>query len=96
MWGMRPYDRNINPVENLVVTVGAIGEGFHNYHHTFPHDYSTSEYGWHLNLTTMFIDAMATIGQVTDRKKMAADLVERRKARTGDGSNGVFSFLKKT
>ena len=31
--------------ENLFVAFGAIGEGFHNYHHTFPQDYSTSEFG---------------------------------------------------
>ena len=35
------------------------GEGFHNYHHTFPHDYSASEWRWSLNLTTFFIDIMA-------------------------------------
>ena len=27
MWGNRPYDKNINPVENFFVTFGAIGEG---------------------------------------------------------------------
>ncbi|KAL6475725.1 hypothetical protein MHYP_G00167650 [Metynnis hypsauchen] len=58
MWGNRPYDVNINPRENRFVTFSAIGEGFHNYHHTFPYDYSTSEYGWKLNLTTCFIDLM--------------------------------------
>ena len=35
------------------------GEGFHNYHHTFPHDYSASEWRWGLNVTTFFIDSMA-------------------------------------
>ena len=89
MWGMRPYDKFINPVENIFVTLGAVGEGFHNYHHTFPQDYSTSEFGWRFNLTTLFIDFWAALGQVTDRKKMSKELVERRKNRTGDGSNGI-------
>ena len=29
MWGNHPYDIHINPSENLLVTLGAVGEGFH-------------------------------------------------------------------
>ena len=92
MWGNKPYDRHINPAENFFVTFGAVGEGFHNYHHTFPSDYSTSEYGWRLNLTTLFIDTLAALGQTYDRKKMAPEAVFRRKDRTGDGTDG-FNYL---
>jgi stearoyl-CoA desaturase (delta-9 desaturase) len=70
------------------VTFGAIGEGFHNYHHVFPMDYNTSEFGWHVNITSLTIDLMALIGQVYDRKKMSHEAVFRRKNRTGDGSEG--------
>ena len=68
------------------MTLGAIGEGFHNYHHVFPQDYQTSEYGRHLNLTCVIIDLMAMIGQVYDRKKMSPEMILRRKERTGDGT----------
>ncbi|KAK3601843.1 hypothetical protein CHS0354_041764 [Potamilus streckersoni] len=84
IWGMHPYDKRINPGENPVVSFGACGEGFHNYHHVFPHDYSTSEYGWKLNVTTLFIDTMAAIGQAYDLKKVSLDAVRRRRERTGD------------
>ncbi|XP_013062343.1 acyl-CoA desaturase-like [Biomphalaria glabrata] len=86
MWGQRPYDERINPAENLGVAFCATGEGFHNYHHVFPHDYSTSEYGWHFNLTTMFIDTMYFLGQAYDRRKIPMDVIMKRKLRTGDGS----------
>ena len=88
MFGNKPYDRHINPVENAFVTMGAIGEGFHNYHHTFPSDYSASEFGWKFNPTTMFIDFMAWIGQVEGRKKISNEMVSAHKIRTGDGSEG--------
>lgn len=81
--GMRPYDKNINPAENLLVTIGAIGEGFHNYHHTFPQDYATSEFGSLLNPTTVFINAMAKIGWAYDLKTMSKEAIEARKRRTG-------------
>ncbi|KAI1894128.1 hypothetical protein AGOR_G00112630 [Albula goreensis] len=86
MWGNRPYDINIHPRENKFVTFSAIGEGFHNYHHTFPYDYSTSEFGSKLNLTTCFIDFMCFLDLAKDRKKASRELVQARAQRTGDGS----------
>ncbi|XP_067938179.1 stearoyl-CoA desaturase 5-like [Watersipora subatra] len=83
MWGMRPYDKHISPAENVLVTIGAIGEGFHNYHHTFPNDYATSEFGSRLNFTTIFINLMAKIGWAYDLKTMSKEVIEARKRRTG-------------
>ncbi|XP_057682708.1 acyl-CoA desaturase [Corythoichthys intestinalis] len=86
MWGNRPYDQSINPRENKFVTFSAIGEGFHNYHHTFPFDYATSEFGCKLNLTTCFIDFMCFLGLAKDRKRVSHEMVLARAQRTGDGS----------
>ena len=55
--------RSINPAENGLVAVAALGEGWHNYHHSFPWDYRTAELGGGTrNLTTAFIDLMARYG----------------------------------
>lgn len=62
------------------------GEGFHNYHHTFPFDYSASELGLTFNPTTWFIDFMFWLGLVTDRKQAPKEMIQARKERTGDGS----------
>lgn len=43
LWGDKPYDGQIPPSDNKWVTYVTLGEGYHNYHHTFPYDYSTSE-----------------------------------------------------
>ncbi|RHY72864.1 hypothetical protein DYB34_011674, partial [Aphanomyces astaci] len=60
----------------------AMGEGWHNWHHVFPYDYAASEFGisaqW--NPTKLFIDTMAKLGLVTDRKR-ALQAWEGRKAR---------------
>ncbi|KAJ3610160.1 hypothetical protein NHX12_022254 [Muraenolepis orangiensis] len=87
MWGNRPYDQTINPRENRFVAFSAVGEGFHNYHHTFPFDYSTSEYGHKLNLTTAFIDLMFRLGLASDRKKVSQATIRARAQRTGEASN---------
>jgi stearoyl-CoA desaturase (delta-9 desaturase) len=73
----------------MFVVLVSQGEGFHNYHHTFPSDYSTSEFGFRYNLTTMFIDSMAWIGLAEHRRKISPEAVLHRQQRTGDGSLGV-------
>ncbi|XP_022650135.1 stearoyl-CoA desaturase 5-like isoform X1 [Varroa jacobsoni] len=83
MWGHKPYDTNINPVENWGVSVGAIGEGWHNYHHTFPHDYKAAELPYTLNPTTLIIDFFALIGWAYDRRSVSAETIKARKMRTG-------------
>ena len=80
---MKPYDSNIGPVENRLVSFLTVGEGFHNYHHTFPYDYRTSEWGFQLNMTTMFLDAMAAIGQAYKLRTATPATVEARALRTG-------------
>ncbi|XP_071335335.1 acyl-CoA desaturase-like [Trachinotus anak] len=86
LWGNRPYDKTINPAENPLVSLGAVGEGFHNYHHTFPFDYAASEFGWKLNLSTAFIDVMCFLGLAKDRKRVSKEMIVARKRRTGDSA----------
>lgn len=88
IWGNKPYDKNIDPAENNTVSWITFGEGFHNFHHTFPWDYKTAELGgYSLNLTKLFIDIMATIGWAYDLKFVSNDVVYKRIQRTGDGSH---------
>lgn len=61
--------RNISPVESLPVALAAFGEGWHNFHHVFPWDYKTSEFGdYKYNMSTGFIDFFAKIGWAYARK----------------------------
>lgn len=83
-FGYKPYDANITPVESIWTTITAFGEGGHNYHHTFPQDYRTSEMPMLLNLTKAFIDFFAAIGWVYDRKSVAEEIIKRQKSRFGD------------
>jgi len=89
--GNRPYDKNIESRENTYVSFFAIGEGYHNWHHTFPWDYSTSEYGFTgaLNLTTLFIDCCAVLGLVKNRKR-ATSVWEKMKQKS-EGVNSSTS-----
>ena len=87
LWGSRNYDKNINPSDNRIVSFAAIGEGWHNYHHTFPYDYGTSEWGPRINLSTIIIDLAAAVGMVYDRKQVSQQAIERVRKRVGDLSS---------
>lgn len=71
----------------------ALGEGWHNYHHTFPWDYKTAELGkYSVNFTCLFIDAMAKIGWAYDLKTVSEDMIMKRVERTGDGSHELWGW----
>lgn len=93
LWGERRYDGHINPSDNRFVCVAAIGEGWHNYHHTFPYDYATSEWGPRLNMTTIIIDFMAMLGLVYDRKQVSQEAIQRVRKRLGDLSSSGASLV---
>lgn len=90
MFGVKPYDKTILPVENFLVSFAALGEGFHNYHHVFPFDYKTGEFGgwkgYQCNFTTAFIDFAAKLGLAYDRKSATPEMIAKRAERTGDES----------
>ena len=90
MWGNKPYDKHINPSENAIADLLSCGEGYHNYHHTFPYDYRASELGkivdfWMgVNLTTMFINMWARMGLAYDLRTVSENAIHQRRMRTGD------------
>ena len=71
LYGDHPYDSSLSPAENPFVNFLAIGEGWHNWHHRYPFDYATSEFGIssQFNPSKLFIDFWAVLGQVWDRKR---------------------------
>jgi stearoyl-CoA desaturase (delta-9 desaturase) len=78
-----------------VVSVLALGEGWHNYHHTFPWDYKTAELGdYGMNITTAFIDFFALIGWAYDLKQPSARLVQRVVQQRGDGTHAEWCRVK--
>ena len=79
MWGDRPYNKNVEPRENKWVSYATWGEGFHNYHHTFPYDYTISEMGFRVNPMKTFIDVMAYFNQAWDRKRVTRKAIEMAK-----------------
>ncbi|RWS23666.1 stearoyl-CoA desaturase-like protein [Leptotrombidium deliense] len=80
MFGDQPYNPQIAPRENIFVSLVVMGsEGFHNYHHTFPWDYTISETGWKFNPMKHAIELWAKLGLAYDLKRASPELIARVK-----------------
>eukprot|EP00398_MALV-I-01_sp_L67-1_P000727 gene727-14_t len=67
----KPYNPSHATTESGFVSIIALGEGWHNWHHAYPWDYAASELDWYqqYNPTKMVIDIAAFFGLVTGRKR---------------------------
>merc|ERR1719498_188915 len=80
--GNKPYNPSHLTTENGWVSLFAIGEGWHNWHHAFSWDYAAAELGalQQFNPTKVFLDCMIFLGLAWSPKR--ADKVwSTRKAR---------------
>ena len=78
-----------------MVSALSLGEGWHNYHHTFPWDYKTGELGdYGLNLTTAFIDFFAYIGWAYDLRQPSKEFVQTVVEKLGDGSHTQWGHVE--
>jgi stearoyl-CoA desaturase (Delta-9 desaturase) len=71
LWGHKPYNTKIGAVQNFIVSLITSGEGWHNYHHTYPKDYRASHSNNNLkywNPSSSFINVLCWLGLVTNRK----------------------------
>jgi len=80
-FGSQPYHVTSQSTDETILSYFTWGEGFHNYHHAFPMDYATGEFGGKRSLITLFIDLMARFGQAYNLKSTPKDVVERVKER---------------
>ncbi|KAL0831993.1 hypothetical protein ABMA28_001493 [Loxostege sticticalis] len=92
LYGTRPYDKNLQPVESWFVSLLSQGEGWHNYHHAFPWDYKAAELSTHLNASALYIEFFEKIGLATDLKKASPEMIRNRIKRAGDGTHFEFGI----
>ena len=71
LYGDKPYNKNITPVQNLFVSIITFGEGWHNYHHSYPRDYRASHSDDNIkywNPSTALINLLCKLGLASKRQ----------------------------
>ncbi|HUO18562.1 MAG TPA: fatty acid desaturase [Steroidobacteraceae bacterium] len=62
MWGTRPYTEDNTARDNPALAVVTYGEGYHNFHHIFAHDYRNGVRWWQWDPTKWLIAGLAAVG----------------------------------
>ncbi len=77
MWGTRPYTEENSARDNPVLAVFTYGEGYHNFHHIFAHDYRNGVRWWQWDPTKWFISALALVGLTRRLKRTPTFQIQR-------------------
>lgn len=80
LWGTKPYDNDDESRNNPIVGVLALGEGWHNNHHSFPTSARHGLRWWQFDASYIVIKAMQALGLVTKVKVPTKQRLEAKRA----------------
>ncbi|KAJ8686294.1 hypothetical protein QAD02_022088 [Eretmocerus hayati] len=86
MYGTREFDKRISARQSFFSNVVSLGEGWHNYHHSFPWDHAYPEFGRFGGLSTQFLYLLHRLGMVYDLKRASQKVVQGHSRKYGDGT----------
>ena len=82
--GGRPYDSRTSARDSFVMALFTFGEGYHNYHHSFQHDYRNGVKRWQFDPTKWTVWTLEKLGLVSGLRRVPAEkilLAEMRETR---------------
>jgi len=77
MWGERPYTEENTARDNPVLAVLTFGEGYHNFHHEFAHDYRNGVRWWQWDPTKWLIAGLQWVGLTRRLKRTPVFQIQR-------------------
>jgi stearoyl-CoA desaturase (delta-9 desaturase) len=77
MWGKQPYTDTNTARDNPVLALVTYGEGYHNFHHLFAHDYRNGIRWWQWDPTKWLIGALSWVGLTGKLRRTAEIDIER-------------------
>src|SRR5690606_12932251 len=83
--GRQPYSTRCSARDSFVMSLFTFGEGYHNYHHEFQHDYRNGVKPWNFDPTKWAIWILSRVGlvsdlrRVPDTKVLLAEMAEARR-----------------
>ncbi len=81
IWGSQPYSDQNSSKDNGFLAVLTMGEGYHNYHHTFQRDYRNGIRWWHFDPTKWLILGLARLGMATKLYRTPVERIETLRAK---------------
>ena len=82
IWGRRPYSVDNSARDNDLLALFTYGEGYHNFHHRFQHDYRNGICWWHYDPSKWFIRMGTYLGITSDLKLSSKYQIEKARLTT--------------
>jgi len=78
-FGDKPFSDHHTAFDSFITAVLTFGEGYHNYHHEFPHDYRNGIRFFHFDPTKWVIGGLSYLGLTYDLKQISEDEIAKAK-----------------
>lgn len=69
IWGTQPHSDKDTARDSVAMAFLALGEGYHNYHHSFPNDYRNGTQALHFDSTKWLIYGFSKVGATWNLKR---------------------------
>jgi len=73
--GNRPYDSGTSARDSWLMAIFTFGEGYHNYHHSFQHDYRNGVKPWQWDPTKWAIWTLSKLGLATELRRVPEEKI---------------------
>jgi len=73
--GNRPYDSGTSARDSWVMAIFTFGEGYHNYHHSFQHDYRNGVKPWQWDPTKWAIWTLSKLGLAEELRRVPEEKI---------------------
>jgi stearoyl-CoA desaturase (delta-9 desaturase) len=74
--GKRPYSGRCTARDSWIMALFTFGEGYHNYHHEFQHDYRNGVKPWQFDPTKWAIWLLSRFGLTTQLRRVPAEKIQ--------------------
>jgi len=82
MWGSRPWNQEMSARDNGLLAFFTFGEGYHNFHHSFPGDYRNGFRWYQFDPTKWVIGGLHKLGLAHDLRRSSIDRRLRKRCQT--------------
>jgi stearoyl-CoA desaturase (delta-9 desaturase) len=89
--GRQPYSTRCSARDSLLMALFTFGEGYHNYHHEFQHDYRNGVKPWQWDPTKWMIWILSKLRLTSGLRRVPQDTIESTQARVRDLRSKVAS-----
>jgi stearoyl-CoA desaturase (delta-9 desaturase) len=82
--GRQPYSKRCSARDSLFLALFTFGEGYHNYHHEFPHDYRNGVKPWQCDPTKWLIWTLSKLGLTSELRRVPRETISSAQARVSE------------